>query len=50
MSKKKDVEEFTVRVLMSMLVDVQQLIESAERTRIQVFTLAKEHGITIPAA
>jgi hypothetical protein len=37
---------FTERMLMSMVVDISQLHESVERVRVQVFTLAKEHGIS----
>jgi hypothetical protein len=51
MSKKKtkDVEaDFTQRVLMSLVVDHHYLCESAERARIQIEALAKEHGVAIP--
>jgi hypothetical protein len=50
MSKKKETAEFTQRVLLSLVVDMNQLVETVERTRVQVFTLAREHGINIPAA
>jgi hypothetical protein len=39
---------FSKRLLLSLVVDVSQLIESAERVQVQVFTLAKELGITPP--
>jgi hypothetical protein len=35
-------------VLLSLVVDVSQLAETAERLKVQVFTLAKEHGIKVP--
>ena len=41
---------FTKRVLLSLVVDVSELRETAERLQIQVFTLAKAHGITPPVA
>ena len=51
MSKKKSNDDgFTERVLMSLVVDIHALSEATERTRIQVFALAKERGIKIPAA
>jgi predicted ATP-grasp superfamily ATP-dependent carboligase len=43
-------EEFTKRVLMSLVVDVSKLVETAERLKVQVSTLAKEHGIKMPKA
>lgn len=39
---------FTKRVLLSLVVDISELRETAERLQIQVFTLAKAHGITPP--
>jgi hypothetical protein len=39
---------FTVRVLMSLVVDVHYLCENAERVRTQVFAMAKENGVHIP--
>lgn len=36
---------FTERVLMSMVFDITQLAEGIERIKVQVFTLAKAHGI-----
>lgn len=39
---------FTKRVLLSLVVDVTELRETAERLQIQVFTLAKAHGIRTP--
>ena len=41
-------EGFTERVLLSLVVDVSLLHESIERVRVQVFALAKEHGIEAP--
>jgi hypothetical protein len=46
---EEDVTEgFTERVLMSMVVDISQLAENVERVKVQVFTLAKAHGIVPP--
>lgn len=39
---------FTKRVLLSLVVDVSELRETAERLQIQVYTLAKAHGIRPP--
>ncbi len=39
-------EGFTKRVLLSLVVDITELRETAERLQIQVFTLAKAHGIS----
>jgi hypothetical protein len=51
MSKsKKEIAEVTARVLMSLVMDVNQLVETVERSKVQVFTLAREYGIDIPAA
>lgn len=50
MSKKKETAEFTKRVLLSLIVDVSEMVESVERTKIQIFAIAEEHGIQIPAA
>jgi hypothetical protein len=51
MSKKKSNDDgFTERVLMSLIMDVNALAETEERIRVQIFTLAKERGIKIPAA
>jgi hypothetical protein len=41
-------EEFTERVLLSLVVDISLLHESIERVRVQVFALAKERGIESP--
>lgn len=41
-------EGFTSRVLLSLVVDVTELRETAERLQIQVFTLARAHGIRTP--
>lgn len=41
---------FTERVLMSMVVDISQLAENVERVKVQVFTLAREHGVVPPAS
>lgn len=42
------VEGFTERVLLSLVVDISLLHESVERVRVQVFALAREHGIEAP--
>lgn len=39
---------FTKRVLLSLVVDVTELRETAERLQVQVFTLARAHGIVPP--
>lgn len=41
-------EDFTERVLMSLVVDVTQLQDTVERVKVQVYTLAKERGIEPP--
>lgn len=48
--KKKKTEEadFTQRVLMSLVVDVQALAENVERVKAQVFVAARENGVNIP--
>lgn len=38
-------EDFTERVLLSLVVDISLLHESVERVRVQVYALAKQHGI-----
>ncbi len=50
MSKKEPANEFTKRVMASLVVDVSLMREDIERVRIQVFAMAREHGIKIPAA
>jgi hypothetical protein len=47
---EKETAEFTRRILLALVVDVSQLVETAERLKVQVFTLAKEHGIKPPKA
>lgn len=47
MPKKTD-PEFTQRVLMSLVVDMQAHVETADRLRIQIEALAKENGVAIP--
>jgi propanediol dehydratase small subunit len=42
------VEGFTKRVLLSLVVDVTELRKTTERLQVQVFTLAKAHGIVPP--
>lgn len=39
---------FTQRVLMSLVVDMICLAESVERTKVQVFAIARENGIAVP--
>lgn len=41
---------FTKRVLLSMVVDVTELRKTTERLQVQVFTLAKAHGIVPPSS
>lgn len=45
---EKETAEFTRRILLALVVDVSQLVETAERLQVQVFTLTKEHGIKPP--
>lgn len=40
--------DFTERVLMSLLFDVSKLDKSVERIKVQVYALAREHGIDTP--
>jgi hypothetical protein len=47
--KTKSDADFTQRVLMSLVVDLQAHLELADRLRIQIEALAKEHGVAIPA-
>lgn len=47
---KKVDQGFIERVLLSLVLDVASLEEAAERVRIQIAALAKEHGISIPVA
>jgi hypothetical protein len=46
--EKDSVDGFTRRVLLSLVIDVTELRETAERLQISVFTLAKEAGIKVP--
>ncbi|WP_439925545.1 hypothetical protein [Nitrobacter sp. JJSN] len=47
--KTKDAEaDFTQRMLMSLVVDMHHLCETVERTKVQVFAMAKENGVPIP--
>jgi len=39
---------FDRRVLLSLVVDITELRKTTERLQIQVFTLAREHGIKPP--
>lgn len=39
---------FTQRVLMSLVVDVTCLVETVERIKVQVFTMARENEVHIP--
>jgi hypothetical protein len=49
MRKSKEVgADFTQRVLMSLIVDMQAHAESLERMQAQIAALAKEHGVHIP--
>jgi hypothetical protein len=46
---KKETSEFTERVLLAMIGDMNRLVEMVERTKVQVFALARERGLNIPA-
>jgi hypothetical protein len=48
MPKKTKDADFTQRVLMSLAVDVQAHMETAERMLMQIEALAKEHGVAMP--
>jgi hypothetical protein len=48
MPKKTEDADFTTRVLMSLVVDMQAHVETTDRLRIQIEALAKEHGVAIP--
>jgi hypothetical protein len=41
--------EFTGRVLSAMRCDMANLLETAERIRVQYSALAREHGVALPA-
>lgn len=41
-------EGLTQRALLSLVVDISQLHQSVERVKVQVYTLAKRHGIEPP--
>jgi len=43
--KTADVDGFTERVLLSLVVDIGDLLYAVERTKVQVFALARERGI-----
>jgi hypothetical protein len=45
---KKPEEAFAKRVLLSLVVDVTEMRETAERLHVQIGALAKEHGIKMP--
>jgi hypothetical protein len=47
-SEEDSVEGFTKRILLSLVVDVTELRKTTERLQVQVFTLAKAHGIVPP--
>lgn len=40
-----DENGFTERVLLSLVVDISMLHETVERVRVQVYALAKQHGV-----
>jgi hypothetical protein len=48
--KSKDTADFTVRILLGMVVEMSEASATVERLRIQVETLAAAHGIAVPAA
>lgn len=41
-------DNFSSRVIMSMLIETAAMTETAQRIRIQTLALAKEHGIRVP--
>jgi hypothetical protein len=41
--------DFTARVLMSLVVEVQNLCENVERIKAQVYAMAKENDVFIPS-
>lgn len=43
-----DVEDFTERVLVSLVFDLSLLHESVERIRVQIHALQRHHGIEPP--
>jgi hypothetical protein len=47
MPKKQEID-FTERVLLSLVNDVQELEQSAARIKAQVAAMAKERGIAMP--
>jgi hypothetical protein len=47
-SEEDSTAGFTKRVLLSLVVDVTELRKTTERLQVQVFTLAKAHGIVPP--
>ena len=47
-SEEDSVGGFTKRILLSLVVDVTELRKTTERLQVQVFTLAKAHGIVPP--
>lgn len=47
---KNDKTQFTQRVLASLVNDLANLMEAAERLRIQIAALAGHHGVEMPAA
>jgi propanediol dehydratase small subunit len=47
-SEADSTDGFTKRLLLSMVVDMTEMRKTAERLQVQVFTLAKAHGIAPP--
>ena len=47
-SEADSTDGFTKRILLSLVVDVTELRKTTERLQVQVFTLAKAHGIVPP--
>jgi hypothetical protein len=47
-SEEDSVGGFTRRILLSLVVDVTELRKTTERLQVQVFTLARAHGIEPP--
>lgn len=48
MPRKTEDADFTQRVLMSLVVDMQAHVETVERMQAQIAALAEEHGVAIP--
>lgn len=51
MTKKQDevTADFNTRILMALVVEVQDLCENVERIKAQVYAMAKENDVLIPS-